>query len=249
MRKFLQTILLVLVILLTRCFAQAKSTDKPIWSQQAIPLDLSCATIPSRIPSPDHRSLVEITCTRKAEEDAAYMLRITTRKGVAYDTPLRDGAHEMVWSPDSKAFFIDGGATAYSGFFVTVYVIDPSGSIQKRILTQVAQRDMVESFPPCKAFNRDPIACTRIAANPEYNMSGIAWVHNSSAIDVFAEIPCSSSYGGIMCQVLGYELSVPDGRILKRLTARQVQSRWQKQMAWKMHIPDAPVYGPAQNIR
>src|SRR5580692_4814066 len=45
------------------------------------------------------------------------------------------------------------------------------------------------------------------------NMSAVAWVPEKSAIFVMAEIPRSSSYGGIMCQVLGN--SVPSGKILQ----------------------------------
>jgi hypothetical protein len=136
--------------------------------------------------------------------------------------------------------------SAFAGFFVTVYLVTPQGSPQRLTVTNSAQRDMVASFPPCKASNRDETDCRRIAADPEYNMSGVAWADDSSAIDVFAEVACSSSYGGIMCQVLGYELSVPDGRILKRFTASQVRQHWRGSMAWHMHIPGPPSYCPPQ---
>jgi hypothetical protein len=59
---------------------------------------------------------------------------------------------------------------------------------------------------------------------------------------VFAEVPTGGSYGGIAGEVLGYQLSVPDGRILKRLTARQMKTQWRDLMAWHMHIPDPPEY-------
>jgi hypothetical protein len=75
-------------------------------------------------------------------------------------------------------------------------------------------------------------------------MSGLKWSADSSAVYVFAEVPCSSSYGGIMCQVLGYELSVPTGRILKRLSAQKTKQEWGKFAAWKINVPDRPEYGP-----
>jgi len=77
--------------------------------------------------------------------------------------------------------------------------------------------------------------------SPEYNMTGIDWV-NGSVILVMAEIPCSRSYGSIMCQVMGYELQVPTGQVLKRIDARQLKLRWQESMAWKFQIPDPPRY-------
>jgi len=106
--------------------------------------------------------------------------------------------------------------------------------------------DMVKTFPPCKAFNRDEAACREIARDPEFNVSGLAWVNGSAAIVVMAEVPCSSSYGGIMCQVQGYQLEVPGGTISTRMTARELKARWQRSMAWNMRIPEPAKYGPPQ---
>jgi hypothetical protein len=108
---------------------------------------------------------------------------------------------------------------------------------------------MVSTFPPCKALNRDENDCKRIAADPQFNMSGISWRDDSSAINVFAEVPWSSSYGGIMCQVSGYQLSVPTGAILKRVPASDVDRLWRMSMAWKVRIPDPPEYISTQQPR
>ncbi|HEX3742088.1 MAG TPA: hypothetical protein VHV29_20475 [Terriglobales bacterium] len=86
--------------------------------------------------------------------------------------------------------------------------------------------------------------CAKIAHDPEYNMSGLAWADRSSAVIVMAEVPFSSSYGGIMCQVLGYKLDTVTGKILQRMTARQLKSRWQHAMAWQLRTPHPPTYGP-----
>ena len=74
-------------------------------------------------------------------------------------------------------------------------------------------------------------------------MSGVGWAQDSKSVFVFAEVPCSSSYGGIMCQVLGYQLGLPDGSILKKLTAQQVKTEWGNMMGWAMYVPDPPIYG------
>jgi hypothetical protein len=128
-----------------------------------------------------------------------------------------------------------------------------------RDVTEEAQRDMLKEFPACKAAypdaddaegcqkasRPDAGACTKTEADPkyspEYNMTGIDWV-NASSVLVMAEIPCSALYGGIMCQVMGYELEVPTGRILKRIDAKQLKLRWQKSMAWNFRIPEPPQY-------
>ena len=49
---------------------------------------------------------------------------------------------------------------------------------------------------------------------------GIDWIHGSSGVVVMAEVPCSTYMGGVMCQVLGYELSMPSGKIVRRMEPR-----------------------------
>lgn len=223
-----------------------KHTERPTWATNAVALDLRCASSSLLIKSPDQRSSVEIVCEPRQRDDPTYAMRVQDFAGRSFTVPLDNGAHEILWSPDSKAFFINGGTSAYAGFFVTVYRLNQASGLHREIITNQAQHDMVARFPPCKASNHDDDACRQTAADPQFNMSGIAWTRDSSAIDVFAEIPCSSSYGGIMCQVLGYELSVPSGRILRRFTAPEMKRLWQPMMAWKMTVPDPPRYGPSR---
>jgi hypothetical protein len=149
---------------------------------------------------------------------------------------------ELLWSPDSKAFIINGAVSAYCGFAFLMYELRGHEIVWNEI-TDDAQRDMVAALPPCKAANRDGADCKDIEGDPEFNMSAIAWTRNSKAIVVMAEVPCSSSYGGIMCQVLGYELDVPTGRILRRTQPRELKREWQAEMAWEMRIPEPPTYG------
>lgn len=47
-----------------------------------------------------------------------------------------------------------------------------------------------------------------------------------------------------MCQVAGFELAVTSGRILRRMTAREVKERWQSKAAWDIRIPDPPEFMP-----
>ncbi len=191
----------------------------------------------------------------------AYLI-VTAPGGGMREAALPEGFQsvDLLWSPDSRAFFVSGGnGGAYWGNWVYVYVLsDPK--LEPIDIAQKAQRDMLKEFPSCKAAYPNagdsggcqkasrPIdveTCIKTEVNPgydpEYNMTGIDWV-NASTILVMAEVPCSSSYGGIMCQVMGYELEVPTGRILKRIDAKQLKLDWQKSMAWNFRIPEPPHY-------
>jgi len=218
--------------------------EKPIWARDAIALDLSCAPHSRSITSPDRRLSAEVICRNSKGEDPTYLLRVITSDRRPYELPLDEGAHELLWAPNSSSFLVNGGDSTYSGFFVSVYQIEPRTGLRRQTITGAAQSDMVRSFPPCKAWNRDDTVCKSIARDPHYNMSGLAWRKDSSAIYVFAEVPCDTSYGGIMCQVAGYELSVPGGSILRRLSAPEVK-QWSGYAAWDIRIPPPPRYGRA----
>ena len=231
--------------------AQALTPEKPIWAAEATALDLTCEPGKPEIQSPDHRFSARVVCAehKGMVADApvtykTYSLRVLARAGGQYEAPLGEGAHELLWAPNSRMFLVNGSGNSNSGFFVDVYQIEDSG-IRKLTITGRAQKDMVKSFPPCKAWNRDEATCAGIASDPEFNMSALAWTKDSSAILVFAEVPCDSLYGGIMCQVRGYELNALDGSILKRLSASQTKQQWGKYAAWNIRIPQPPKYGPA----
>jgi hypothetical protein len=105
---------------------------------------------------------------------------------------------------------------------------------------------MVRTFPPCKAAYA-PQDCAEIASDPSFIPSAaVGWSGDSSAIAVMAQVPCTSYMGGIMCQVMGYEVSVPGGTIVRRMEAREFARRWQPSMAWKFSIPDPPEYASAK---
>jgi hypothetical protein len=102
-------------------------------------------------------------------------------------------------------------------------------------ITNDVEQDMARSFPPCEA--KDPISiCAELAADPNGYIAvvDLDWIRNSSEIVLMAEVPCSSSMGGIMCQILGYEIEVPSGKILRRMEAKEFARRWQHSMAWRL---------------
>jgi hypothetical protein len=187
---------------------QGTPRSKVFWAKNATAL--VCQRSGQTIKAPDHLTSARVMC----ESDSPFGLQVITADGHRQEVGLRYGAHELLWAPNSRSFFVDGGANSYAGFFIDVYQFEDLGRVVTPPATEAAFGDMVKSFPPCKASNRDETECERMARDPEYyNMSGLKGSTDSSAVYVFAEVPCSSRYGGIMCQVLGYELSVPEGRI------------------------------------
>ena len=237
-----------LISLSTSLAFPSAASEKAIWARDAVASDARCAKStpkPQTIVAPDGNSKVELLCDGFDKDgDVIVHLRVTTPDGQKLNTVLDEGAHEILWAPNSMAFLVNGGFSAIAGFFTTAYLISPDG-VRKIDFTEAAQLDMVESFPPCKAWNRDANDCISTSKNPEFNMSGVSWLPDSSGVAVFAEVPCSSRYGGIMCQVLGYELKVPEGTILRRMTAKEFKHKWGSYAAWHIRIPDPPEYGPA----
>jgi hypothetical protein len=215
--------------------------QRPIWSRAASILDMSCGPTVAKLLSPDRRLTADVRCDLHSATDAGYLLRLHAGKKQIAELPVPEGTYELVWSPDSHSFFVNGEESSDSGFFVKAYTIDDQDAVHERNVILSAQRDMVESFPPCKAAHHSD-DCKRIESDPEFNMSGLGWTPDSKTIFVFAQIPCSSSYGGIMCQARGYEIDAASGQILQRLSAEQVKRNWQALAAWNISVPDPPVY-------
>lgn len=226
--------------------------ESPTWAKKATAFQVTCRDRSEfhrckslRIPSPDNKSSVGVVYKKDNDMMFAFLRLATPGRGIReIGVPCWNGNDELLWSPNSKAFFINGGCgSAISGFVVSVYLVDSANTDVDLDFTQEAMYDMVKAFPPCKALNHDPQECKVMQTDREYyNMSGIDWLEDSSGIVLMSEVPPTSRYGGIMGQVMGYELEVPSGKILRRLNAKQFKMKWQKSMAWKFRIPDPPEY-------
>ena len=239
--------LLVLSIIFLSNDSSLALADGIGWAKKSVAIRGDCyGKRPQKILSPNGKVTVQVLChAADKNSDPVSYFRITDAAGRTNDAEFEDQyehGDELLWSPDSTAFLVNGSQNSFSGYYVNVYRLGAKG-VEKLDVTEAAQRDMVLSFPPCKTiFDQQP-DCHTIEKNPEYNMSAIDWVPGRSAIVVITEVPCSSGYGGIMCQVLGYELEVPTGKILSRMIAKELKKRWQPSMNWKMSIPDPPEYG------
>ena len=216
------------------------------WSTAGIALPGDCqeSTQVQLVRAPDDRTSVEVRCAGLSPNREVLTFRILTSAGAQVDSQIEVKSwrpQEIVWAPDSSAFVVNGSESAYAGNEFILYRFLNGRAVETR-LTAAAQRDMALAFPPCRASGLREPDCQAIAGNPQFNMSVIAWAVDASAVVVFAEVPCSSAYGGIMCQARGYHLEVPTGRILARMDAAEFKRRYQAQMAWPMLIPDRPSY-------
>jgi hypothetical protein len=213
---------------------------KPNWAKRAVGFPGDCkSNCPAvRVVAPDKQTAVEVLY-----QDGAAYLRVSAPGQPAreihdvFSSPHND----LMWAPDSKAFFVDAGEGITSPASLQVFRLDDT-QLQAVDVTRQAEIDMVASFPPCKALYLDQKSCRKIGENPGYNMTAIDWVDDSSAVVVMAQVPCTANYGGISCQALGYELEVPTGKILKRMEPAQFKTEWQKSMLQRFTIPQPPEY-------
>lgn len=233
--------------------SRALAAMRPTWANKATAFPAQCADRkvsssckPVTIEAPDGQHKVVVNYRPERVDDEPILravLSVTSPERGARQMEVPDGFQriDLLWSPDSKAFFINGGnGGAYWGMWVYAVLADAK-ELKPIDITVNAKRDMVQQFPPCKSRNIT-FDCRKAIAEPDYNMTGIDWVRGSSTLVVMAEVPCSSSWGGIMCQVIGYELAVPTGDIVKRIPAKHLKRDWQRSMAFRFRVPDPPEY-------
>lgn len=147
----------------------------------------------------------------------------------------------MLWSTDSRSFFVNGNANAYSGDETVTYLLD-GHTLRAIHPLQAIQADMLRRFPPCYHRTTDIHRCGEHDGDRQDNMVGIAWTHGSHGLVVWAEVPCNSEHGDVQCQVRGYEIAMPSGKILRTMSASEFKTRYQFAMAWTMTVP--PVWTP-----
>lgn len=224
----------------------------PTWARKGVDFRAACGDNdrkqcrPLRIPSPDGWSSVEVsyeTDSKYPGLEFAALRVISEGRNLGQVLPVGTVENEIVWSPDSAAFFINGNSNGNGDYHVAVHQLNDSNLGPGRITKEV-EEDMVRSFPPCRSKDLSVKDCTALLRDPGgyIGTAGLDWIGGSSEMVVMAEVTCSSSMGGIMCQVLGYEISVPSGKIMRRMEAKAFARRWQRSMEWKFHIPDPPEF-------
>ncbi|MGB6132471.1 MAG: hypothetical protein WBG54_11875 [Acidobacteriaceae bacterium] len=246
----------------------AAQAERPLWAKHATAFNPECEfeaggiyptashCRPIEILSPAGKTRIDVVYGKPiplsgSDKMVAAHLLVKTSDGRVQVVSLPEGFQpiDLQWAPDSRAFFVNGGnGGAYWGFWVWAYSVDAEGRVEKLDVMRAVGQNMYESFPPCKARGIDPVVCSQAFRAEQdhsgnYNISGIDWSTDPRGLVVMAEVPCSSSEGGIMCQMKGYIVSVPDGKILKQMSARELKRRWQPSMAFQMQVPGPPEYG------
>jgi len=253
--KALAALILVLSLSSSSSWAAA---GRPVYARKAAGFPTRCwpdqvkECRALRLPSPDGHSAVSVRYHKEAMRSGDFALlaslQVTQKDGttIELDAPGLVEA-ELLWSPDSSSFLINWSNAGMGDQGVEIYRLSQlrkqTDGGEAHSIIAAAQRDMLERFPPCWARDADPKDCENLANHPEaVDVAAVDWTRGSSAIIVMAEIPCSSRYGGIMCEVLGYELDASTGKILRRMQPREFAREWQHSMAWKFHLPDPPEY-------
>ena len=188
--------------------------------------------------SPDHAKHIEIAFRRgKADEDARPMATFRMRSE-KLALPLDEdwSEVEVLWSPDSQSVALTGSLNGYTNSTKIFRLAD--GKLEPVGLESM-QRDMANTYPPCEGENADKEICHAEQNGDQFNYASIAWADATTAV-IMGEIPCDSIEGGMMCQVEGYEIDVRSGRILRRMTARELNRHWQSELAFNLRIPDRP---------
>ena len=145
---------------------------------------------------------------------------------------------DVLWSPDSQFVALSGNPTSYTNGIV-VFRVSDSGPVEIDAAREPFE-DMLRRFPPCRATHADKDLCKQISAHEDYlNFAAVDWSGDHTVV-VMGEVPPSGSLGGIMGQVMGYEVELPSGKIERTMTAREFKARWQHSMPWRFTIPESP---------
>lgn len=193
--------------------------------------------------SPDHSRWLRLDFVKgHADGDAIPEVTLVSDSGKILVPLDRDWAQvEILWSPDSTSFALTGAPNAYTNSARIFRIAD--GSI-KRIPLDSVWRDMAATYPTCKAANADPVDCRRAASGKYFNYAVVAW-SNPRTVVIMSEVPCSSSWGGIMCAVEAYQFDTATQMITARISPREFKRNWQPYLAWTFRIPDPPIWKPS----
>jgi hypothetical protein len=164
---------------------------------------------PLKIQSPDGVKAIVVTETYEGASKQI-SLEISGKEHVvdriAWPCP------EILWSPDSKAFFInysDGGSVG--NYHVRVYKVEETASEPSEPIKEV-RKDFLKNYPKCYAPE-------------EPNYAGLQWVHDSNRLLIAAEVLPHST-----CDMMGtfsiYEIDASDANIKEKYSQLESKSKF-----------------------
>lgn len=225
------------------CLANAGTYSR---SATTIPIMCEARRCPSVVVvrSPDGAKEVRRTLTADSKDGVSIpTLEVRTPKG-QWDLPIGDSEAPWVdvdvsWSLDSQFVALSGNINGYMNS-MRVFHIEDAGPVEIDAARKSFE-DMLRRFPPCRGRSSvDPDFCEKISQHENYiNFAAVDWMDSHTLI-LMSEVPCESRWGGIMCQVMGYEVDASTGKIVDVMTAREFKKQWQHAMPFRFHIPEAP---------
>jgi hypothetical protein len=213
------------------------------YSRSATRVSLNCddrrTCRPVSVRSPDGTMNVRRDFQGDAKDHPSFPeVRVITPKGTwELNVPFWVDV-DVLWSPDSQFIALSGNYNGYTNGMV-VFRVSDSGLVEIDAAREPFE-DMLRRFPPCRAANADEELCKQISAHEDYlNFAAVDWSGQHTLV-VMSEVPPGGQYGGILGQVMGYEVELPSGKIERTMTAREFKARWQHSMPWRFSIPESP---------
>lgn len=131
---------------------------------------------------------------------------------------------ELLWSPDAKALAVtysDGGSMG--NYHLGVYLL--SNAISKAYdVTASAQTDFLSHLP--KSYDSDDL-----------NLAAVSWLDGSKHLLVAVEVIPESTYAYMGTFAL-YEVSVPDGKIIKRYGQLEAKRKFWNELGPELRSAD-----------
>ncbi len=158
------------------------------------------------IPSPDGAVLLVV------DGDSGKFMESTKQLGQPF-TVGRD--EEIIWSPDSKALIFTLNLGGLGPTIASVGYVDSKVDLQLPDFTATIKADF--------AARHVGAECSK-----DVNVGGLAWEEGSKRAVFVAEVPSSSSCGKMLGHFEAYVISIPEGKILARLSQKETKKRWRK---------------------
>jgi hypothetical protein len=165
-------------------------------------------------------------------------VEVVTQNG-HWDLPLGTSTDpwveaDVLWSPNSNFVALTGNINGYTES-TRVFAITESGPRDLDATLQPG-KDMARRLAPYCDRYVGKLSCNANLGADDFNFAAVAWADNRTLV-IMSEVPCDTNQGGIMCQVMGYEVDLPSGKIVRAMTPQEFKSRWQHSMAWNFRIP------------
>jgi hypothetical protein len=170
-------------------FSVASSmANPPIWAKKGVSFRASCDADdrkeckPQRIASPDGKSAVEVSYNTIPDHPDIVLasLRVVSLGRARGEVQLVGSIEdEVTWSPDSKAFFINGNENADAWDLLAVHMLDDP-QLGPGYIAHDVKQDTFRSLHPARSIH--PPSMTALNSEPSHTTTSGSWGWTGSAI-------------------------------------------------------------------